>query len=292
MFSKASGPYARPPPMKVKCVGKHTAERAETYEMVDGVVAVKTSKRVATCALCDGQNFVVAHLKNDDCDQIDDNQSYFIKGYNISQKYGNAKVFFTTSTVVYKTSDVAVSRDLEVQCRHAVCPPSPVYQTDVPNWTAVYSTLCGRVTSLSTTRLQNTKDGDVPVRNLEVMAGSNKYEVALWRDAALEDVTLSANVDITHLHIKKQKDVVTFNSTTYTTIKKSEMAVFTEEVEVVGICPTPTAVKILTANMEEFSIPPHVWSGDTDKIILELPFKMLVKHTEGVIESFECPFFP
>ncbi|XP_076850599.1 uncharacterized protein LOC143508708 [Brachyhypopomus gauderio] len=288
MFSKISGPYSRPAPIKVKCVAKHTGQRGETYEVVDGVVAIKTSKMVATCALCDGKHFVVAHLKNDDCHRIDDNRSYYIKGYNVSEKYGTCKMFFNPSTVVFSTTEVTVSPDLERLCHHAVCPPSPAYQEGNK---ADYCTLSGVVASLSTTKLQSTKDGGVPLREIELSAGRDVFRVSLWRDVALEDISLSATIEISHVSVKRNNQAVTFSSTTYTTIKKSEIVPTAEEVEVVGICPTPTDIKILTSSMEEFSIPPHVWSGDTDRLILNLPLTMLIKHNEGVIISVDCPFF-
>ncbi|KAL6461055.1 hypothetical protein MHYP_G00310210 [Metynnis hypsauchen] len=44
MFSKQETPYATAAPIRVKCVAKYTSTRAESFEVVDGVVAMKSSR--------------------------------------------------------------------------------------------------------------------------------------------------------------------------------------------------------------------------------------------------------
>ncbi|KAL7850019.1 hypothetical protein SRHO_G00193680 [Serrasalmus rhombeus] len=53
MFSKQDTPYAAAAPARVKCVAKYMSTRAESFEVVDGVLAMKSSRLVAACALSD-----------------------------------------------------------------------------------------------------------------------------------------------------------------------------------------------------------------------------------------------
>ncbi|KAL7856393.1 hypothetical protein AOLI_G00199970 [Acnodon oligacanthus] len=43
-------------------------------------------------------------------------------------RYGQKKLSFCPSTVIFKTSRVGVSSDLDTLCHHAICPPSKPYE--------------------------------------------------------------------------------------------------------------------------------------------------------------------
>ncbi|KAL6470514.1 hypothetical protein MHYP_G00216330 [Metynnis hypsauchen] len=230
MFSKQPSPYSAQSPVRVKCVAKYTATRAEIFEVVEGVVVMKSVRLVAACALFDGESCAVDHLKGNDCSRLEEGQSYYIKNYNVTGRYGQKKLFFRPSTVVFKTSTVDVCSALDISCRHAVCLPSKPYQES--DSADGYCTVEGDVIRLSTTRLQDMKNGPVPVQFVILQSGGSQTEVALWREAALSDVALGEQRQITHLRLQRQGKL---NSTSYTEVKKTEIAKTFVEVEIVGV---------------------------------------------------------
>ncbi|XP_036418808.1 uncharacterized protein LOC118802394 [Colossoma macropomum] len=189
--------------------------RALSYEVVDGTIAVQSSRPTANCALCDGEQFAVAHLKGEDCDRLEAGQSYYLKNYTLTEKYGQAKLFFMPSTTVFKAGEVRVSSDLEMNCNRAVHPPSQEYKYDMGR-IEEYSTLQGKIDQMTTTRLQNASNGAVPIRPIVLLASDKHFDVILWREAALSDISLSQTVTITHL--RKGKEELKFNSSSYTVV--------------------------------------------------------------------------
>ncbi|KAL7852161.1 hypothetical protein SRHO_G00179460 [Serrasalmus rhombeus] len=288
MFSKHDTPYAAAAPVRVKCVAKYVSTRAESFEVVDGVVAVKASKLMAACALSDGEVCVIAHLKDDDCHRLEEGQSYFIKHYNLTGRYRQKKTFFCPSTVIFKTSSVVVSSALDVMCHHAVCPPSKVYEDTCS--AEGYYTLEGHVVRLSTTCLQDTKNGPVPVQHVTLQCGRSQIEAALWREAALSDIALGERRAITHLRVQRRGKL---NSTTYTEVKKMDIAKAHIEVEVVGVSrkAETNETLFLTGEMEELTVPATVWSGDIDVVAEALPAKVSVLVEGGVVCALESALF-
>ncbi|KAL7881107.1 hypothetical protein SRHO_G00033610 [Serrasalmus rhombeus] len=209
MFLKQDTPYAAAAPVRVKCVAKYVSTRAESSEVVDGVVAMKASELMAACALSDGEVCVVAHLKDDDCHRLEEGQSYFIKHYNLTGR---------CFSIIFKTSSVVVSSALDVMCHHAVCPPSKLYEDTCS--ADGYYTLEGHVIRLSTTRLQDTRNGPVPLQYVTVQCGRSQIEAALWREAALTNIALGERRAITQLQVQRRGKL---NSTSYTEVKKMEI---------------------------------------------------------------------
>ncbi|KAL6491536.1 hypothetical protein MHYP_G00018810 [Metynnis hypsauchen] len=296
MFANQDKPYTAQPPVRVKCVAKYNSTRADSYETVDGAVAITSLQKLAACALSDGEVCIVAHLKNDDCCRLEEGQSYFIKHYNLTGRCGQRKLFFSPSTVVFKTSAVAVSSALEIIGRHAVCPPSKMYEE--PASVEGYYTVEGDVIRLSATYLQPTRAGLIPVQDVTLQSAGLQTDVSLWREAALNSMVLGERTVITHLRAKKGGK---FTSTSYTEIKKMEIAKVMVEVEVVGISvkvDTQETV-LLTATMEELTVPAAVWSGDVDAVAEVLPLKVSLTAEGGtvcaienlVIDCFTCDVF-
>ncbi|KAL7840956.1 hypothetical protein SRHO_G00246470 [Serrasalmus rhombeus] len=226
---------------------------------------------MAACALSDGEVCVVARLKDDDCHRLEEGQSYFIKRYNLTGRYGQKKMFFCPSTVIFKTSSVVVSSALDIMCHHAVCPPSKVYEDTCS--AEGYYTLEGHVIRLSTTCLQDTKNGPVPVQYVTLQCGRSQIEAALWREAALSNIALGEQRAISHLRVQRRGKL---NSTTYT--EKMEIAKAHVVVEVVGVSrkADTNETLFLTGEMEELTVPATVWSGDIDVVAEALPAKVSV----------------
>ncbi|KAG9272111.1 hypothetical protein AMEX_G13063, partial [Astyanax mexicanus] len=210
--------YNRPAPLKVKCAAMRLMTRAESFEMVDSVVVIKNKKLVANCALTDGQEIIVAHLKNEECGRMEEGGSYIIKNPNVTDKYGHKSLFFNSSTIVFKTADLAISAEIKEKCHHTVHPASgPLGSSgDFFSLTGVIIS----VSILNSTRMLATRDGPVPVRELILEDEGKHHEVTLWREAALEELALSQLTEITHLKIVSTKrQERKFNSTVHTTLK-------------------------------------------------------------------------
>ncbi|KAL7884460.1 hypothetical protein AOLI_G00072300 [Acnodon oligacanthus] len=210
-------PYSAAASIRVKCVAKYSSTRAESFDVVDVVVAVKSSRLVVACALSNSNECVVAHLKDDDCSRLQEGQSYYIKHYKLISRYGQKKLFFCPSTVIFKTSAVDVSAELDVMCRHAVCPPSKPYER--PGSAGDYYTLEGDVIRLSATHLQSTKNGPVAVQDITLQCTGSQIDITLWREAALNDIALGERRTVMHLRVQRRGRL---NSTSYT--EKMEIA--------------------------------------------------------------------
>ncbi|XP_049340492.1 uncharacterized protein LOC111190875 [Astyanax mexicanus] len=251
MFSRPT-PYNREAPIRLKCIAKQVVTRAESWEMVEGLVVAKTNKVTATCALSDGKRLVLAHLKDADCVRVDEGMSYFIKNSNLISRYGEDKLFFTPSTVVYKAANVSVALELEARCYQAIHPNSK--DPEEPLNGEDYYTLQGEV-------VKATKNGPVPIRDVSLKSKTRDLEVSLWRDAATEELTLGQPVNLSHLkwRIRDGK----FNSTAYTVVQKTEVSIKKCTVEIVGVSSDAKSgvTILLTTEMDEYVLPPTVWSG-------------------------------
>ncbi|KAL6485649.1 hypothetical protein MHYP_G00050410 [Metynnis hypsauchen] len=293
MFSKQPSPYSAQSPVWVKCVAKYTATRAESFEVVGGVVVMKSIRLVAACVLSDGESCAVAHLKGDDCSRLEEGQSYYIKNYNLTGRYGQKKLFFCPSTVVFRTSTVDVCSALDTLCRHAVCPPSkPFQETDSVEG---YYTVEGDVI-----RMEIAKNF-VEVEVTGVSEKTNTHE-SIILTAAMEQLVVPADVwagDIDSLVeelpvkilvvaeggvVRALRSIVVIVTVT----EKMEIAKNFVEVEVMGVSEkTDTHERILlTAAMKQLVASADVWAGDIDSLVEELPVKILVVAEGGVVRAF------
>ncbi|XP_036416257.1 uncharacterized protein LOC118800187 [Colossoma macropomum] len=276
---------------RLKCVAKRSTFRAESFMMVDGVVDVQSSKQIADCALTDGQMLIVAHLENEDCQQIDENQSYYIRNYRLTQQNNQMKMFFSPLTTVYKTtSEIFVSSELEEECKHAICPPSK--EDKKPERCKEYYTLQGNIITMSTVQLRQTKHGPVPVLDVSLQCEGGQFEVYLWREVALTELSLGKPWKITHLLLKPEEEGC-FNSTAYTTLEKPEIADNTTEVEIVGFSKSITNdTRIFTSSMKVFVIPAAVQRDDVNSIVNNLPHKVSISFKAGEIISVRSLLSP
>ncbi|ROL41738.1 hypothetical protein DPX16_9329 [Anabarilius grahami] len=80
-------------------------------------------------------------------------------------------------------------------------------------------------------RMTRVADGEVPIRDLSLRCGQKCFEVSLWRDEALLDLSLGDQVEISHLKATL-RPAARFNSSTYTTVEKAEAQTVEEEEEV------------------------------------------------------------
>ncbi|KAK2918514.1 hypothetical protein Q8A73_002885 [Channa argus] len=95
----------------------------------------------------------------------------------------------------------------------------------------------GRVVLSTVSRSVDTKDGLVPVRDIEmVCCDGNQHIVTLWREAALEKVDNNSFVKITHLRFTESQTYgVKFHSTQYTCIEETVQETEELQVTIVGI---------------------------------------------------------
>lgn len=109
-------------------------------------------------------------------------------------------------------------------------------------------TVQGRITSVSAIRRVDQTDGPIPIRNLELtVEDGSMVPVALWREAALEDVTANTFLSICHCRMTKHMSFGSKASTTnYTQIQEVSMPVTKVSITVNGFCITENEVLINT----------------------------------------------
>ncbi len=90
---------------------------------------MSTHKFTTLCALTDGET-VYLSVRNGSDPEFDEGQSYVVKNFTLSQKYGRPCLFVNQATIKFKTTPLAITEEAKRAAKEALYPPSPLKNGD------------------------------------------------------------------------------------------------------------------------------------------------------------------
>ncbi len=121
-------PYSRPAPLCIRCVATCRSKKALTFVRENNKIHVGTYKFTTLCALTDGET-VYLSIRNGSDPEFEEGQSYVVKNFTLSQKYGRL-CFFNQAKIKFKTTPLAITEEAKRAAKEALCPPSPLKTGD------------------------------------------------------------------------------------------------------------------------------------------------------------------
>ncbi len=122
-------PYSRPAPLRIRCVATCRSKKALTFVRENNKIYVGTYKFTTLCALTDGET-VYLSVRNGSDPEFEEGQSYVVKNFTLSQKYGRPCLFVNQATIKFKTTPLAITEEAKRAAKEALCPPSPLKTGD------------------------------------------------------------------------------------------------------------------------------------------------------------------
>ncbi|RXN13209.1 serine threonine- kinase pim-2-like protein [Labeo rohita] len=241
---------------------------------------VGSYKVTTSCALTDGET-VYLSVRNGSDPEFEEGQSYVVKNFTLSHKYGRPCLFVNRATITFKTTPLAVTEEAIRTAKEALCPLSP-YKTGEEDDDIFthrgYLSLQGQIQKVEVARLTHAQ---VPILDLRIKCRSKLFDIALWREEALNELYVGDTVQLTHLKSTitpdgKRKSV----SSNYTTVKIIDRHILEEEVEIIGVSQKDDTLILLDSGLDDFVVPAHFYAGNPHDLVKQLPLKLKIRHIQ------------
>ncbi|ROL55390.1 hypothetical protein DPX16_1019 [Anabarilius grahami] len=282
-MSATSSPYSRPTPTKLICVDNRTNHRAKTYEVSKDKIEIGSFKTTTISALTNGDRAFIAPVDGD-TPLFEKGEAYIIKNHTLSLKFGRECIFLGPGAKKFKTAPFTLPVAAEKRAKDLLSPPTALMtgKEDDLFTRGGFISLKGEIEKVL--RMTRVADGEVPIRDLALRCGQKCFEVSLWRDEALLDLSLGDQVEISHLKATL-RPAAKFNSSSYTTVEKAEAQTVEEEVTIVGVSAEDGgAMVLLSDTYEEYSVPAAL---AMDIGANELPITLKLGHIKYNVKFIE-----
>ncbi|RXN38243.1 putative C-mannosyltransferase DPY19L3 isoform X1 [Labeo rohita] len=280
-------PYSRPAPLRIRCVATCRSQKALTFVTHRNKIHVGTYKVTMSCALTDGETVYLSVINGSD-PEFEEGQSYVVKNFTLSHKYGRPCLFVNRATIKFKTTPLAVTEEAIRTAKEALCPLSP-YKTgeeeDIFTHRG-YLSLQGQIQKVEVARMTCAQ---VPILDLRIKCRSKLFDIALWREEALNELYVGDTVELTHL-----KSTITpdgkrkFVSSNYSTVKIIDRHILEEEVEIIGVSQKDDTLILLDSGLDDFVVPAHFYAGNPDELVKQLPLKLKIRHIQRHVLNIKC----
>ncbi|XP_051980580.1 uncharacterized protein LOC127641695 [Xyrauchen texanus] len=196
-------------------------------------------------------------------------------------------LFVGPGTLKFKTVPLDVTEEAERAAREALCPPSPIMSGEEVDIFSKggYLSLQGQIKELRGVRMTR---AHIPVLDLSLKCGQSLLDVSLWRDEALFDLYTGDEVVLTHLRpciLPNGKGK--FQSSNYTTLKIAEGQIVEKEVDIIGVSDMNQMCNLLSSDLDVYTVPQHIYCGSIDRLVHNLPLKIIIKHINQRVISIE-----
>ncbi|XP_048066404.1 uncharacterized protein LOC125280121 [Megalobrama amblycephala] len=284
-MAAASSPYSRPTPTKLMCVNNRTNHRAKTYEVSKNKTEIGSFKTTTISALTNGDRAFIAAVDGG-TPLFEKGEAYIIKNHTLSLKFGRECIFLGPGAKKFKTAPFTVPEAAEKKATDLLSPPTALVtgEEDDLFTRGGFISLKGEIEKLQVIRMTRVTDGEVPIRDLSLRCGQKCFEVSLWRDEALHEMSLGDQVEISHLKATL-KPAAKFNSSSYTTVEKAELQTVEEVVTIVGVSAEDGgAMVLLSDTYDEYSVPEEI---SMDIGADELPIMLKLSHNKYIVQHIE-----
>ncbi|XP_030284349.1 uncharacterized protein LOC115588109 [Sparus aurata] len=254
--SKCTTQYFRPPPLKVSILKLIDAPKVILWDFSNTVVTPATTKHNKVAVVSDGQTCTKITLFEEFGDRIIEGCTYIIRGHTIR---GSGPPYYLNIT------NLVVTEELHQQAEALLYPASPLTKIFECQASQGHMTVEGEVVEALPVKKVKLGSDCVPLKKVTLQQGSDKVELCLWREAAVERVQVGEKLTVTHLKVTKNGNL---QSTVHTTFKKPEPEV--KEGSILGVMELHREQGFLQVMLEDnsiFVISQELWSPLNEELV-------------------------
>ncbi|XDV21813.1 hypothetical protein PO909_026833 [Leuciscus waleckii] len=218
-MSAASSPYSRPAPIRITCVDNRTNRRAKTYEVSKNEIKTASVKTTTLSALSDGVRAFIAPVDGE-IPLFEPGRAYIVKNYSLSLKFGRECIFLNPNTKKFQTAPFELPEEAERSAKYLLNPATALLSGEEQDifTRGGFISLKGEIEKLQVPRMTRVAEGEVPIRDLSLRCGQKVFEVSLWRDEALVELSLGDHVEISYLRATL-RPAAKLNSSSYSAVE-------------------------------------------------------------------------
>ncbi|XP_034541278.1 uncharacterized protein LOC117814172 [Notolabrus celidotus] len=204
-------------------------------------------------------------------------RGYTLKGENL---------FVNRETQFFKAASFSVSKSLKEEATNVLLPKSTETEVSLVRGCQGFLTVTGKLTEISIIKRVIVNQQPVPLKVVTLEHNSAHVTVNLWRDAALCEVMVGAEVYLTHLKGSDSAFGYQLQSSLYTTVKETSNQKIVEVLGAYEDSARPMTYVLLIMGGDTFSIPAQLWIP-LEPRVEEPPFWLKIHYTGGKITEVE-----
>ncbi|KAI2647247.1 hypothetical protein H4Q32_030567 [Labeo rohita] len=102
----------------------------------------------------------------------------------------------------------------------------------------------------------------VPILDLRIKCRSKLFDIALWREEALNELYVGDTIIDRHI--------------------------LEEEVEIIGVSQKDDTLILLDSGLDDFVVPAHFYAGNPDDLVKQLPLQLKIRHIQRHVLNIKC----